>query len=264
MTAPLLRRAIVPIAAAAIAFLSVPAGAFVQDQECSVPESFYAFEPTLAKTDKALPDGREVVIAVLGGSSTLGRAAGGADFAWPARLAATLTSRFPSAQIKVVNLAVARQMAKGAADRLARDVLPLKPTLVIWETGTVEAVQGSDIEQFRETLQAGIDALRHAGVEVVLMNMQFSRASDAMIRFEPYLTAMRQVADANDVPLFRRHGIMRNWAESGLLDPSARDGEKSRPLAAKLYDCIGRAMADFVTRGIPAAKSAVNPGSGSR
>jgi lysophospholipase L1-like esterase len=262
MRPALLRSVIVLMAAVTIGLPSVPAETFGEDQECSVPESFYAFEPTLAKTDKALADGREVVIAVLGGSSTLGRAAGGADFAWPARLTATLTSRFPSAQIKTVNLAVARQMAKGAADRLARDVLPLKPTLVIWETGTVEAVQGSDIEQFREILQAGIDALRHAGVEVVLMNMQFSRASDAMIRFEPYLTAMRQVADANDVPLFRRHGIMRNWAESGLLDPSVRDGEKSRQLAAKLYDCIGRAMADFVTRGIRHAKPSASPGTG--
>jgi hypothetical protein len=94
------------------------------------------------------------------------------------------------------------------------------------------------------------------------MNMQFSRATDAMIHFEPYLIAMRQLADANDVPLFRRHDIMRYWVESGLLDPRVRDGDKSRQVAVKLYDCIGRAMADFVTRGIPAAKPAASPGSG--
>jgi acyl-CoA thioesterase-1 len=262
MNPALLHRTIASIAATAIGLLLLPVVAFGEEQECSVPESFYAFEPTLTKTDKALVDGRDVVIVVLGGSSTLGRAAGGADFAWPARMAAPLTRRFPSAHVKVVNLAVARQTAKGAADRLARDVLPLKPILVIWETGTVEAVQGSDIDQFRETMQAGIDVLHHAGVELVLMNMQFSRPTDAMIHFEPYITAMRQVADANDVPVFRRHGIMRYWAENGLLDPSVRDGEKSRELAAKLYDCIGRAMADFMTRGIPAAKSTTSPGSG--
>ena len=125
----------------------------------------------------------------------------------------------------------------------------------------MEAVQASDVEEFRETVQDGIDVLRHAGAEVVLMNMQFSRATDAMIHFEPYLIALGQLADANDVPQFRRHGIMRHWAESGLLDPRVRDGEKSRQLAAKLYDCIGRAMADFVTRGIPTAKATASPGS---
>lgn len=262
MTPAFLRYVIILIAAAGMGFVATPAGALDQEHECSVPESFYTFEPTLAKTTKALADSREVVIAVLGGSSTLGRAAGGAGFAWPARLGAALAVRFPSARVKVVNLAVARQTAKGTVDNLARDVLPLKPTLVIWETGTVEAVQGSDIDQFRETMQAGIDALRTAAADVVLMNMQFARATDAMIHFEPYLIAMSQVADANDVALFRRHGIMRYWAENGLLDPTVRDGEKSRQLAAKLYDCIGRAMADFVTHGIPAAKPATNVGSG--
>jgi hypothetical protein len=53
---------------------------------------------------------------------------------------------------------------------------------------------------------------------------------------------------------------MRHWAESGALDLRAGDGEKGRELAVKLYDCIGRAMADLVTRGIPAAKRLNRPG----
>jgi len=258
---PTFLRYVIVIAAAGIGLLAAPAGAFGQEQECPVPERFYTFEPPLTKTAKALASGREVVIAALGGASTVGLAAGAPGLAWPARLASALAGRFPSARTKVVNLAVARQTAKAAAERLDRDVLPLKPTLVIWETGTMEAVRGTDVDEFRETLQAGIDALRGAGAEVVLMNMQFSRETDAMIHFEPYLIAMRELANANDVPLFRRRGIMRHWAESDLLDLRARDAEKRRRLAAKLYDCIGRAVADFVTRGVPAAKTAVSPGS---
>ena len=67
---------------------------------------------------------------------------------------------------------------------------------------------------------------------------------------------MRELADANEVPLFRRRGIMRHWAETGVLDLRTREGEKSRELATKLYDCIGRAMAEFVARGVPAGKRA--------
>jgi hypothetical protein len=256
----LLRYVIVLIGATGI--VSAPAAAFGQGRECPVPEHFYTFEPPLTKTAKALADGREVVIAALGGASTLGLAAGGVNLAWPERLAAALAGRFPSARTKVVNLGVSRQTAKRAVERLNRDVFPLKPALVIWETGTMEAVRGIRVGEFRETLQAGIDELRAAGAEVVLMNMQFSRETDAMIHFDPYLVAMRELADANDVPLFRRRGIMRHWAESGSLDLRATDGEKSRQLAAKLYDCIGRAMADFVTRGAPAAKPAAGAGGG--
>jgi hypothetical protein len=251
MIPALLRYAMKVIAAMALGLLSAPAGAFGQEQECPVPERFYAFEPPLTKTAKALASGREVVIAALGGASTVGLAAGGPNLAWPARMSSVLTGKFPSARIKVINLAVARQTAKAAAERFSRDVFPLKPTLVIWETGTMEAVRGTDVDEFRETVQAGIDELHAARTEVVLMNMQFSRETDAMIHFAPYLSAMRELADANDVPVFRRRGIMRHWAESGSLDLGARDGDKLRQLAAKLYDCIGRAMADFVTRGVP-------------
>ena len=261
MTPDFPRYAIVLLAVAGIGLLSAPARALDQERECPVPERFYTSQPALTKTAKALADGREVVIAALGGASTVGLAAGKPGLAWPARLGSTLSVRFPSARTKVVNLAVARQTAKGMAERLDRDVIPLKPALVIWETGTMEAVRGTDVDEFRETVQAGIDQLRAAKAEVVLMNMQFSRDTDAMIHFGPYLVAMRELAETNDVPLFRRRGIMRHWAESDLLDLRARDSEKRRQVAAKLYDCIGRAMADFVTRGVPAANAPASPGS---
>jgi lysophospholipase L1-like esterase len=263
MIAHLRCRAVVLLAAAVVVLLSEPLGGYADQRECPVPEYFYSFEPQVTKTAKALADGRAVLIVALGGASTAGVAAANRDLAWPARLAYALGVRFRSGRIKVINLAVARQTAKAAAERLERDVLPLKPTLVIWETGTMEAVRGTQADEFRNRVQAGIGDLRAAGAEVVLMNMQFSRDSDAIIDFEPYLVAMRELADANDVPLFRRHDIMRYWAESGFLDLRARDRDKGSLLAAKLYDCIGRAMADFLTRGIPTEKRATRGGTGS-
>jgi len=253
------RYSMVLIAASAVGLLPAVTDAFGEERECPVPERFYTFEPPLTKTAKALASRREVVIAALGGASTMGVAAGGLEFAWPARLASTLAERFP--RTKVINLAVGRQTAKRGTERLDRDVLPLKPTLVIWETGTMEAVRGTDVDEFRQTVQTGIDKLRAAGAEVALMNMQFSRATDAVIHFEPYLVALRELADVNDVPLFRRHAIMRHWAENGSLDLSTGEGEKGRELAAKLYGCIGRAMAELVTRAIPATKRANSSGS---
>jgi hypothetical protein len=262
MTSPFLRYVFILITAAGIGLVPAAGGTVNQAHECPMPERFYEFEPPLTKTTKALAAGREVVIAALGGSSTLGLAAGATALAWPARLGSVLTDRFPSARIKVVNRAVARQTAKQVLERLDQDILRLKPNLVIWETGTMEAVRASDVDAFRETVRTGIDELRAAGIEVVLMNMQFSRETDAMIHFEPYLIAIRQVADATETPLFRRRGIMRHWAETGFLDLRVKDDMKRRQLAAKLYDCIGRAMSDFVTRGIPDGNSAANPGSG--
>jgi acyl-CoA thioesterase-1 len=254
------RCAIVLIVAVGLALSPAPCAALGQEPACPTPEGFGAFEAPLPKTAKALATGSEVVIVTLGGTSTLGSAAGGPSLSWPSRLATTLAGRFPTARIKVVNLAKPRQTAREAADRLAREVLPLRPTLVIWETGTMEAVRGTGVDDFRETVQAGIDELRAVGIEVVLMNAQFSRDADAMIHFAPYLGAVRELADANDVAVFHRYGLMRRWAESGVLDLRTRESEERRRLAARVYDCIGRVMAEFLARGGVPAEPSAGPG----
>src|ERR671922_1595940 len=206
------------ITAAGIGLLCWPGTAPTQEQGCAVPASFYDTEPTLPKTGAAIASGQTVLIVTIGGASTLGHAAGSPDLAWPARLAVTLTSRFPAARATVDNRAVARQTAQEMAARLDREVIPLKPTLVIWETGTTDAVRGTELDEFRQTIQASIDRLRASGAEIVLMDAQFSRQTHAVINFDRYESVLREVTDANGVPLFRRHDIMRHWAEQGLFD----------------------------------------------
>jgi acyl-CoA thioesterase I len=260
-----LQRTIGLMAATGIGLLSLSGSAPAQEQDCSVPASFYDGEPTLPKIAAAIASGQPVSIVAVGGASTLGRAAGNPDLAWPARLAAALTSRFQAARVTVDNRAVARQTAQEMVARLDREVIPLKPTLVIWETGTTDAVQGTDLDEFRQAVQTGIDRLRASGAEVVLMDAQFSRQTHAVINFDRCESVLREVTYANEVPLFRRHDIMRHWAEHGLFDLTTVDRDKLPLVASRLYDCIGRAVADFITRGThpetgaPAASSGSHP-----
>jgi acyl-CoA thioesterase I len=147
--------------------------------------------------------------------------------------------------------------------RLDREVIPLKPTLVIWETGTTDAVRGTDLDEFRQAVQAGIDRLRASGAEVVPMDGQFSRQTRAVIKFGRYESDLREVTDANEVPLFRRHDITRHWAERGLFDLITVDRDKLPLVASRLYDCVGRAVADFITRGAHPEAGAPAASSGS-
>ena len=203
-----------------------------------------------------------VSIVAIGGTSTLGHAAGSPDLAWPARLAVAVTNRFPAAHVTVNNRAVPRPTTQETASRLDREVIAAKPTLVVWEAGTMDAVRGTELDEFRQTIQDGIDRLRASGAEAVLMDMQFARQTNAVINFDRYKSVLREVTDANEVPLFRRHDIMRHWTESDLFDLVAGDHARLRLVASRLYDCIGRAMADFITRGLPpgVAVPAVSPG----
>ena len=256
MAGTFLHRTIGLLAITGIGLLSLLRTAPAQELGCAVPASFYDTEPTLPKTATALASGQTVSIVAIGGASTLGHAAGSADLAWPARLAVALTNRFPGAHVTVDNRAVARQTAQEMASRLDREVIAVKPTLVIWETGTTDAVQDTDLDEFRQTLQAGIDRLRESGVEVVVMDMQFARQTHAVINFDRYESVLREVTDANHVPLFRRHDIMHHWAENGLFDLMTGDHDKLHLVASRLYDCIGRAVADFITRDVHPEASA--------
>lgn len=249
-----------PLAAAALVLLAADAAvAFQSEKSCSLAADTFANEPALERTRAALSAGGTVAIVAIGGASTVGRAAGDIQSAWPARLSVALAARFPAARITVTNRAVARQSTAEMLKRFDRDVLSLRPTLVIWETGTSDAVRGEDAIVFREAVQTGIDRLRAAGAEVALMDMQFSRRVMAMMNVDRYRHILRELADVNDVALFRRHEIMRGWAEEGVFDFSVVDGDKRRAMATRLYDCIGRAVAQMIAQdasGSPSANDA--------
>jgi lysophospholipase L1-like esterase len=215
--------------------------------ECSVPDEVFLFEPTLPRFVAALGGKKPVTVVAIGSASTEGLAAGEARYAWPEQLGVALRKRFPDATIDVVNLGKRRQTAAAMAAQFEKTVLPLDPKLVIWETGTVDAVRGTDLDAFRDTLESGLTDLRTV-TDVVLMDTQFSRRTSAMIDFEPYERAMRLIADVNDVPLYPRHELMRDWSEHGELDLSVTGKEKRKQLAQKLYRCIGETLAAFVSR----------------
>ena len=119
-----------------------------------------------------------------------------------------------------------------------------KPTLVIWQTGTVDAMRSIDPDDFRGAVDEGVAALQKAGADVVLMNLQYSPRTETMISAPPYLDNMRVVAQQYDVPLFDRFAIMRHWNDSRRFR-SVQPVAWAR-LAKRVHDCLGRALSKFV------------------
>jgi hypothetical protein len=252
MAGALLRLKVWPCAAAGLwllALLATPGFA-----ACNVPAEAFLFEPLLPRTVAALSTGRPVKVVAIGSASTDGRAAGGPEHAWPQQLKLSLSQMFPAATISVVNLAKPRLTAADMVKRFEKEIVSLAPLLVIWQTGTVDAVDGIDLTDFRATLQSGFNRLK-ASSEIVMMDPQFSRRTRAMIDFEPYESVMREVADANDVPVFPRSDLMRAWSGAGEFDYSVADKDARREMARRLYSCIGKVLAVFVTRRAPAQGS---------
>ena len=215
--------------------------------DCTVPPGTFLFEPDLPRFVKRLDDGKPVAIVAIGAASTEGRAAANRNDTWPSQLGAALKQAYPAVAVTVVNLGKGGQTAADMVARFEKDVVPLSPALVVWETGTVDAVRNVDLDTFRDSLTTGVAKLLPVS-DVVLMDMQFSRWTHAMIDFEPYEYAMRQIADLSDIPLFPRNRLMREWSETGEIDYTVKGKEKRREMARQLYRCLGNALAVFVTR----------------
>src|SRR5690606_30379953 len=108
-----------------------------------------------------------------------------------------------------------------------------KPNLVIWQTGTVDAMRGVDPDDFRLTLDEGVETIHSGGADVVLMNMQYSPRTEQLIANTAYVDNMRWVAQHRHVPMFDRLGIMRHWSDIGAFDFTV--GRRDFALAQRVH-----------------------------
>ena len=221
---------------------AAPARADDAAPACDVPAYLLTTESALPKVADALKTGRPLDILVVGSrSSTINTSDGSA---YPGRLQAVLREKLPSVAVNVSVELQVKKTAEEVAAGLVKLVEGKRPTLVIWQTGTYDAMRSIDPDDFRGAVDEGVAALQNAGTDVILMNLQYSPRTETMISAPPYLDNMRVVAQQHDVPLFDRFAIMRHWNDAGDFDLfSASHGLE---LAKSVHDCLGRALSKFV------------------
>ena len=209
---------------------------------CEVPAYLLTTESPLPKVEDAVKSGRPLNILVVGSrSSSISTSEASA---YPGRLQAMLKERLPKVAVSVSVELQIKKTAEEVAASLVKLVEVKKPTLVIWQTGTYDAMRSIDPDDFRAAVGEGVVELQNAGADVVLMNLQYSPRTETMMSAPPYLDNMRVVAQQHDVPLFDRFAIMRHWNDQGDFDLfSASHG---LDLAKRVHDCLGRALSKFV------------------
>lgn len=209
---------------------------------CEVPDYLLATESKLPKVAEAIKSRQPLNILVLGSRSSTISTSDGTSY--PFRLQTALKDKLPSVAVNVSVEVQPRKTAEEVAKGLVSLLEGKKPNLVIWQTGTVDAMRSIDPDEFRGAVDEGVVALQNAGADVILMNLQYSPRTETMISVPPYIDNMRVVAQEHDIPLFDRFAIMRQWNDHGDFDLfSASPGVE---LARRVHDCIGRALSTFV------------------
>lgn len=204
------------------------------------------FRVKLPNTARAVRSGRPLVIVAVGSSSTEGIGASNPAHAYPALLAAELRHGWPQVAVNVINKGVRGEIASQMLARFDRDVLHHHPHLVIWQTGSNNALRNETVEGYTDTIRHGISRLKAATADVVLMDPQFAPRVLARPKHLVILDSIRAVADDMMIAVFRRFAVMQHWISSGQYkfdDIISDDGLHMNDLS---YSCIARLLAGSV------------------
>jgi lysophospholipase L1-like esterase len=233
-----------PFAVVFAAFLGISAALADEPKACSVPDYLLFSDYQLKRVYGEVAKERQLRIAVVGTGSSMLAGPEGPRSAYPARIESILNQKLSNVAVKVISVVRSRQTAEDLAKGMDKLLADEKPNLVIWQTGTIDAIRRVDPETFKAALSEGVERIQKGGADAILMNMQFSPRTESMIALGPYADTMRLVAQVSEVPLFDRLGIMRYWSDHGAFDLYATG--RDNVLAQRVHDCIGRLIASLI------------------
>jgi hypothetical protein len=165
---------------------------------------------------------------------------------FPWQMAQALQAAVKGLHVNVTFIGGHGQPADAMLTKLQAEVQRHHYQLVIWQTGTVEAVSEAAPDDFYQTLADGAAAAAAAGADLVLVNPQYSRFLEANANVSPYLSALQAAAALPGVTLFDRYDIMHDWVDDGTLDLEHAAVADRATLATRLHLCLGRALAGML------------------
>ena len=225
---------------------------------CGIPTTAVTPSESLAHVRAAMTERHTVNILALGSASTVGQFPTSSG---PNPTAPSLGNSFPMRMLDALR-GMRRNVAfhldvNGRRGMMAGEMLTILRTqlaahhydLVLWQTGTVEAVHGVRPELLQEALEDGAAAVDDAHADLVLIDPQFSRFLRANIDIFPYESVLEQATSYPGVTLFHRMDLTEDWVTNEQVDLE-RASQKDRDKTIRILNaCLGEALARYVLNG---------------
>jgi hypothetical protein len=212
---------------------------------CDVPPDLVTPARELANLRQWLQPGRRLDVLALGSGSLLGLR-GGVDGSVPSHMVDVLRAAAPGATVRLTLHAARAETTAEMLVALRKELVAHPYQLVLWQTGSVEALRKSPPAEFAKLLADGAAMVAAAGADLVLIDVPFSRLLEDNADLQPYRAAIQDLASHDAVALFRRYDLMRHWAETGELDIEAARKRERTDTADRLRACLGQALATLV------------------
>ncbi|WP_162261819.1 GDSL-type esterase/lipase family protein [Bosea sp. Root381] len=236
------------------AFVGPMPSAAANDLRCRAGAAQTPFQPVLPNARAALRETGKLTIVAIGSSTTAGAGASAEDMSYPAVVQAELRRRLPNIEVSVVNKGVGGQSAFDMLMRMDSDVIELKPSLVIWQTGVTEAIGNAGEEKFAKILRKGIRKVQAAGIDMVMMDLPWLQRESRYPQYDDYRAVLKKTADGNGVSVFPRYGIMRDWARTKRFSAEELVGMDGMHVVDAGYRCLGIRIADGIVAAVTGPK----------
>jgi lysophospholipase L1-like esterase len=181
---------------------------------CRAPSRLTRLEHPLRRTARRLASGQPLVIVAIGSSSTAGAGASSPSASYPSRLAVELQKLLRGHDITVLNRGVNGEETPNMMARFATGVIAEHPQLVLWQVGTNSVLRDHPLAPHAVELRHGIEQLKEAGADVVLIDPQYAPRVLAKVETPGMVDQIALTARDENVDLFRRFDIMRDWYEN--------------------------------------------------
>lgn len=173
----------------------------------------------------------------------------GTEQAFPWQMARSLQTTIPGLKVEVVLRGGRGLTAAEMLEVIRKELKAGSFQLVLWQTGTVEAVRNAPPGGFAEILANGAEEIEQAGANLVLIDPQYSRFLQTNSNLDPYMQALQQTASMPGVELFHRFDLMRSWAADGQIDLERTQRADRRQTVETLHSCLGVYLARMVVAG---------------
>jgi len=217
---------------------------------CEIPEGFALRDIPLPAAKQQVAASRRLIVLTFGGVHPAGEDAEAGGATYPARLQAALTAALPGVEVDVKNEAPPGTTSADVPPVLPEMIAKTGARLVIWGPGGRDLMARLDPGKFSDAVKAGIDAVRHAGADLILLDTTFVPSPARMAAIEAYRDRLLAVAMAAHVPVLRRHAMMRLWSEDGTLNLAARDPAERELVARHLFSCVAQGLAGPIAAGV--------------
>jgi lysophospholipase L1-like esterase len=187
-----------------------------------------------------------ITLVAIGSSSTEGSDLSDPTLAYPTHLERHLNALLGSKVVTVLNKGKGGEGVPETVARFKRDVVALKPDLVVWQLGANDIVRRTDPEVTARSVEDGMLQLATSGTPVVMMDTQTAPSVAISPVLDQTQKLLKAAAKRHQALFWSRFELMRGI----LASRAASSDDLIRPdqlhMTVPMHVCTGKVLAEAI------------------